>query len=228
MPRKTFDQSLQQLHDEVLMLGSRVRQAILASIDALKQRDDDLARRIIAEDARINEMRFAIESATLTLIATQQPLAGDLRSLAAVLEIGTELERMGDYAKGIAKISLIIGDQPLIKPLIDIPEMARLAMDLLDRALSAFDTRDLEAARTIPLEDDKLDALYDQVYQDLIQLIVADTNALWQATYLLWVAHNLERAGDRVTNICERVIFTITGEMKEFDVEDGSQEMHQI
>jgi phosphate transport system protein len=228
MPRKSFDQSLQQLHDEVLMLGSRVKQAILASVEALKQRDLVSARHIIGQDALINEKRFEIESATLTLIATQQPLAGDLRSLAAVLEIVTELERMGDYAKGIAKISLMIGDEPLIKPLVDIPEMAHLATSQLDLALSAFDERNLEAARTIPLEDDRLDALYDQVYRDLIDLIVSDTTKLSQATKLLWVAHNLERAGDRVTNICERVIFTITGEMKEFDGEDGSQEMHQI
>ena len=223
MLRKTFEMDLQRLQDEVLALGSMVARAIQDSVESLKNRDREMARRIIAGDRAINEKRFAIESETLTLIATQQPLAGDLRTLAAVLEIATELERMGDYAKGIAKINLLMGEEPLIKPLIDIPQMADKATDMLRRALDAFIRRDVDAARAIPLEDDQVDALYNQVYRELLTFIMADPRTLNQATYLLWVAHNLERSADRVTNICERVVFTVTGRMQEMDVEDGHE-----
>lgn len=223
MLRKTFEMDLQRLQDEVLALGSMVAKAIQDAVASLKARDREMAKRIIAGDRAINEKRFAIESETLTLIATQQPLAGDLRTLAAVLEIATELERMGDYAKGIAKINLLMGEEPLIKPLIDIPQMADKATDMLRRALDAFIRRDVDAARAIPLEDDRVDALYNQVYRELLTFIMADPRTLNQATYLLWVAHNLERSADRVTNICERVVFTVTGRMQEMDVEDGHE-----
>jgi phosphate transport system protein len=167
------------------------------------------------EDRRINEKRFDIENDTLTLIATQQPMAGDLRTLAAVLEIATELERIGDYAKGIANINLMIGEEPLVKPLIDIPRMAEKARDMLHRALEAFVKRNVELAKIIPDEDDEVDDLYNQVYRELITLIMANPKNIDQSTYLLWVAHNLERTADRVINICERVVFTVTGEMEE-------------
>jgi phosphate transport system protein len=228
MLRKTFDRDLQHLQDEVLTLGSMVRKAILESVEALKQRDQKTAHRLMADDRFVNEKRFAIESETLTLIATQQPLAGDLRTLAAVLEIATELERMGDYAKGIAKINIMMGNETPLKPLIDIPKMADKAMDMLDRALVAFNDRDVAAARAIPLEDNEVDALYNQVYRELLTFIMADPTTLNQATYLLWAAHNLERAADRVTNICERVVFTVTGKMQEMDVEDGAEQMNEV
>jgi len=223
MLRQTFERDLQRLQDEVLVLGSMVKKAILEAVESLKNRDREAARRLIASDRVINEKRFAIESETLTLIATQQPMASDLRTLAAVLEIATELERMGDYAKGIAKINLLMGEEPLLKPLIDIPQMADKAMDMLERALDAFVRRDVDVARAIPLEDNQVDALYNQVYRELLTFIMADPRTLNQATYLLWVAHNLERAADRVTNICERVVFTVTGKMQEMDVEDGRE-----
>jgi phosphate transport system protein len=172
----------------------------------------------------MNQKRFAIESDTLVAIATQQPMAGDLRTLAAILEIATELERMGDYAKGIAKIALMIGDQPLLKPLIDIPRMAVIACDMLHQSLEAFVQRDVERARTIPDKDDEVDALYDQVNRELLTYIIADTKTIEQANYLLWAAHNLERTADRVTNICERTIFTVTGEISEMDSEDSTSE----
>jgi len=212
---------LQRLQDEVLVLGSMVEKALMESVESLKRRDLEAARRLIAGDRLINEKRFAIEADALALIATQQPMAGDLRTLAAVLEIATELERMGDYAKGIARINLMMGEEPLLKPLIDIPRMAKKAQDMLHRALEAFVRRDVELARAIPDEDDEVDALYNQVYRELLSFIIANPRTIDQATYLLWVAHNLERAADRVTNICERVIFTVTGEMVEMDVEDG-------
>jgi len=222
MPRETFERELQRLQDELLALGSLVEEAIDASVDSLRRRDMEAAREVIARDREINERRFALERDTLILIATQQPMAGDLRTLAAILEITTELERMGDYAKGIAKINLMIGDEPLIKPLIDIPRMAEKARSMLRRALEAFVQRDVDLARAIPAEDDEVDALYQQVYRELITYILADPHNIEQANYLLWAAHNLERTADRVTNICERVVFTVTGEMMEMNEGEGS------
>lgn len=221
MTRETFDRELQRLQDEVLVLGSLVEKAIVESVDLLKRRDTDASRRLIREDRRlINEKRYAIESDALTLIATQQPMAGDLRVIAAVIEIAHELERMGDYAKGIAKINVMMGGEPLVKPLIDIPLMAEKARDMLHRALEAFVRRDVELARAIPKEDDEVDALYNQVYRELLTLMMQNPRDIDRATYLLWVAHNLERTADRVANICERVIFTVTGELVEMDVDE--------
>jgi phosphate transport system protein len=217
MPRAIFDRELQRLQDEVLVLGGMVEEAIVKSVDALKRRDKEGAQRLIAEDRQINQKRFAIEKEALILIATQQPMAGDLRTLAAVLEITTELERIGDYAKGIAKINLMMGDKPFIKPLIDIPLMAEKARDMLHLALLAFIQQDVDLARAIPARDDEVDNLYNQVYRELLTYIMSDPRTIDQANYLLWVAHNLERAADRVINLCERVVFTVTGEMEEMD-----------
>lgn len=224
MARETFDQELQRLQDELLILGSMVERAIADSVDALKRRDFQASHRIIARDREINDQRFAIQTDALVLIATQQPMASDLRVLAAILDLASELERMGDYAKGIARINLMIGEQPLIKPLIDIPRMAEQACSMLHRALDAFARRDVELARAIPAEDDEVDALYNQVYRELVTYILADPKNIDQANYLLWAAHNLERAADRVTNICERVIFTATGELGELNREGNGIE----
>jgi phosphate transport system protein len=220
MPRETFDKDLQHLEDDILTLGSMVETAIIESVDALKQRDLERSRELIALDRKINEKRFAIESEALAVIAMQQPVAIDLRMLAAVLDIADELERIGDYAKGIAKINLRIGDGPLLKPLVDIPTMAQKACDMLRRSLEAFIDRDVDLARALPKEDDEIDDLYNQVYRELMTYVIADPRTIEQANFLLWAAHNLERAADRVTNICERVLFTATGELIEMDVED--------
>ena len=220
MPRETFERELQRLQDEILALGSMVENAIMESVETLKRRDMEGSRRLIAQDRIINEKRFAIEADALVLIATQQPMAGDLRILAAILMLATELERIVDYAKGIARINLMIGEGPLLKPLIDIPRMAEKARTMLHRALDAFIQRDVALARSIPAEDDEVDALYNQVYLELMTFIMANPRNIDQANHLLWVAHNLERAADRVTNICERVIFTVTGKLAEMDVED--------
>jgi phosphate transport system protein len=217
MIRETFERELQRLQDEALVLGSMVENALTESVEVLKRRDMAGSRRLIAQDRLINEKRFAIENDALVLIATQQPMAGDLRTIAAVLDITHELERIGDYAKGIAKINLMIGDEPLVKPLVDIPRMAEKARDMLHRALEAFVEQDVALARAIPAEDDEVDNLYNQVYRELITYVLADPRTIEQANYLLWAAHNLERAADRVTNVCERVIFTVTGEMVEMD-----------
>ena len=215
MPRPVFEQELQRLQDEVLVLGSMVERALVESVESLKQRDREKSRQLIAQDHELNKKRYALEAEALTLIATQQPMASDLRTIAAVLSIVSELERIGDYAKGIAKINLMIGDEPLLKPLVDVPRMAEKASDMLHRALQAFAQQDVELARAIPLEDDEVDDLYNQVYRELLIFIMSDPRTIDQATYLLWVAHNLERAADRVANICERVIFTVTGEFLE-------------
>jgi phosphate transport system protein len=220
MPRETLDRKLNELKDDVLVLGSMVEQAVADAVEALKNRDFDESRRIYADDAQVNQKHFEIEDKTLTVIATQQPVARDLRVLAAILEIITELERIGDYAKGIAKINILMGTAPLLKPLIDVPRMSELGIDMLHRALSAFVEDDLTAARAIPEEDDNIDNLYNQVYRELLTYMIADPSTIDRGNYLLWVAHNLERMADRVTNICERIVYVETGEIMEFDVTD--------
>jgi phosphate transport system protein len=220
MIRKTFENELQQVKDEILVLGSMVETAILDTVEALKKRDVDDARKILEADKDINKKRFEIEGQLMILIATQQPMAHDLRLLASSMEIISELERMGDYAKGIANINLRMGDSPLLKPLIDVPRMAQKGVDMLHRALTAFVEEDIEAARAIPVEDDEVDALYNQVYRELMTFVIADPKTMERANWLLWVAHNLERVADRVTNICERTIFIATGELVEINTSD--------
>jgi phosphate transport system protein len=217
MPRETLDRKIQLLLNEILVLDSMVEEATFASIEALKRRDLEAARRIYTGDNRINEKRFELENDTMTTIATQQPImARDLRLLASILEVSAELERMGDYAKGIAKICLLLGNHPPVKPLIDIPRMAQLTTDMLHRAVGAFVTNDIDTARNIPAEDDLVDDLYNQVYRELVTIMFADPSTIDRANYLMWVAHNLERMADRVTNICERTVYISTGVMKEF------------
>jgi phosphate transport system protein len=215
MLRKTFEHEIKQVQDDVLLLGSMVEQAILNSVDSLKKRDLKAAREVLSSDNLINQKRFEIENKLMILIATQQPMAHDLRLLASCMEIISELERMGDYAKGIANINLRMGDEPLLKPLIDIPRMAEKDVDMLHRALTAFVNEDTETAQALPVEDDEVDALYNQVYRELMTFVIQDPKTMERANWLLWVAHNLERVADRVTNICERTIFIATGEMSE-------------
>ncbi|MRR31210.1 phosphate signaling complex protein PhoU [bacterium] len=221
--RKTFETEIQQLKDELLMLGSMVEQAILGSVEALKKRDIDASRRIHDMDSQINAKRYAIEEQVMIAIATQQPMAHDLRLLASILEVAGELERMGDYAKGIATVSIRMGTEPLLKPLIDIPRMSNIAADMLHRALTAFVMEDMEAARAIPEGDDEVDGLYNQIYRELMMFVIQDAKVIEKANWLLWVAHNLERVADRVTNICERTIFIVSGEMKEIDSSDDEK-----
>jgi phosphate transport system protein len=215
MLRKTFDSEIKQAKDEMLVLGSMVEQAIIDSVEALKRRDLAASQKVLAGDSAINKKRFAIESQLMILIATQQPMAHDLRLLASILEIVSELERMGDYAKGIANINIRMGDAPLLKPLIDVPRMAQKGVDMLHRALTAFVDEDVEAARRIPVEDDEVDALYNQVYRELMTIVIGDPATIERANWLLWTAHNLERFADRVTNICERTVFIVTCELTE-------------
>lgn len=225
MTRETLDRKTQELLDEILVLGSMVEDAIINSVEALKQQDTKAAKRIYKGDKEINKKRYELENDTLILIATQQPMARDLRLMAAILEIAGELERMGDYAKGIANITIRIGKEPLIKPLIDVPRMAEITADMLHRALGAFVASDLEMARSVPREDDDVDVLYNQVYRELLTFMIKDPSTIDNATYLLWVAHNLERTADRVTNICERTLFVESGELVEIKSTDDEMKL---
>jgi len=220
MMRGHYLRELQNLQDDLLVMGSMVIQALNDGMDALKRQDLDAAKQLIANDREINARRFKIEEDCLTLIATQQPMARDMRLLASTLEIAGELERMGDYAKGIGKITLYIGKQPPVKPLVHMPQMCEKVVEMLRAALDAFVKEDVEAARTIPKRDDEVDALYNTINRELIDLIISNRANTDQANYLSWAAHNLERAADRVTNICERIIYTATGVFTEMDVKD--------
>lgn len=224
-PRETFDRQIQHLLDETLLLGSLVEEAVRRSVDALRDRNLEESRQVYKGDRTINTKRYEIEYAVITLIATQQPMARDLRLLAAILEIITELERIGDYAKGIARINIMLGERGLVMPMVDIPKMAEVGLEMLRKALKAFVERDAVTARAIPTEDDQIDQLYSQVYHNLMDIIVKDPTTVDRANYLLWAAHNLERLGDRVTNICERIVFVQTGEILEMDQTDDEQRL---
>ena len=218
MPRTNFERHLHELQDEVLILGSMVEKAIYRSMEALKNRDLELAKQVVDDDNEIDKKRFDIEEKCIELIVTQQPMAGDLRIIVAVLNIIIDLERIGDHAEGNARIAIMIGKEPPLKPLIDLPRMAQKAGDMLRRSLDAFISRDAETARKITTEDDEIDALYDQVFRELLTFMAEDGRTITRATRLIWVAHNLERSADRVTNICERVVFVVTGKMEEMGV----------
>lgn len=221
MTRENLDRQIRNLLNDVLSLGKMVEEVTLESVTALAKRDVEAAKELYNRDSLINRKRFEIENAAIGTLATQQPVAaGDLRLMASILDITTEIERMGDYAKGIAKICVILKDEPLIMPLIDIPRMAEIAVDMLRRALDAFIAGDVETARAIPEEDDEVDRLYNQVYRDLAILIHQDPNNIDQVNLLLWAAHNLERLADRVTNICERTIYSYTGVLTEIKSSD--------
>jgi phosphate transport system protein len=213
--RTSFHKHLQEVEEDVLKMGKMVVKAIERAIEALKKRDLTLAHQIIADDAQINEQRFGIEEKCIGLIATQQPMASDLRIIVAVLNIITELERIGDYAEGIAKIVIMIGDEPPLKPLIDIPRMAEITLEMINTSLQSFVTRDVDLAKKAASLDGVVDGLYDQVFRELLTFMMVDPKTTNRATRLIWVAHNLERAADRATNISERVVFTVTGRMEE-------------
>ena len=214
-PRESFHRHLHELQDDLLVMGSMVEKALERSMEALKTRNVDLAYQVIADDARINRKRFDLEEKNIELIVTQQPMASDLRIIIAVLNIIIDLERIADHAEGNAKIAVMIGDEPPLKPLIDLPRMNQKTLDMLRRSLDAFCNRDAEAARKICAEDDDVDNLYDQVFRELLTFMAEDGRTITRATRLIWVAHNLERSADRVTNICERVIYVVTGKMEE-------------
>lgn len=218
MTREAYHKALNELENELLKMGEMVAKAVKDSIESLKTRDIEMSREIVKKDLLINKKRFEIEERCLQLIATQQPMAVDLRTIAAILSIIADLERMGDHAEGNAKINIMIGSEPLVKPLIDVPRMTDKGLSMLDRVLKAFINRDAKAARAICDEDDEVDALYDQIYRELLLIMIENPKKIEGATYLIWLAHNLERIADRVTNIAERVVFMVTGKMEEMNV----------
>ena len=216
--RATFDRQLDDLQNQLLVLGGMVEKAIAKAIEALRARDLDASHEVVADDDKIDKMRFNIEDECIHLIAQQQPMASDLRQIVSYLHIATELERMGDYAEGIGRISVMMGDEPPLKPLVDIPRMADIGSDMLRRSLEAMVNRDSKAAEAVCLDDDQVDQLYDQVFRELLTFMIEDPKQIQRATYLLWTAHDLERLADRATNVAERVIYLVTGKMAEINV----------
>lgn len=217
MIRTAFIEQQRGLQDNVITLGSMTEKAIGRAVEALRNQDADLALRVIEGDQAINQLRWEIENDVLTLLATQGPMARDLRRITATMMIATELERMADHAEGIAVLTRRTADEPLLKPLVDIPRMADTARELLLAALDAFVDTDAERARQIARRDDEVDRLYEQVYRELLTFMISDPRTITRATHLLWVAHNVERIADRVTNICERIIFVATGDIEEMN-----------
>ncbi len=217
MPRDTLDRQMKQIEDEMLLLSSMVEQATFDSVTALRNRDYVAAKRVITEDQAINEKRYAIENAILIAMATQQPFAHDLRLLAAMLLVTNELERMGDYAKGIAHNNIRLGVTDVPIPIMDIEKMAELATSMLHRAMTAFVNEDARTAYDIPKEDDAVDALFNKSYKMIINSMITNPAVIDHANIILWIIHNLERLADRVTNICERTVFIATGELLEMD-----------
>ena len=216
--RAGLDLQLKMLEDEVVVLGGMVEKSIARALDALTRRDLEASEQVVREDDYIDSKRFEIEEKCIDIIATQQPMAGDLRTVVTILHVIVELERMGDYAEGIARISLLMGNEPTLKPLIDIPRMADKATRMLHRSLDALMNRDTVTALQVCNADDEVDALYDQVYRELLLFMIEDPKVIQRATYLLWVAHDVERIADRATNIAERVVYLVTGKMQEINV----------
>jgi phosphate transport system protein len=211
--RHALDIRIASLQKDLRRMGDLVDRAIAGSMQALRDRNRALAEQVVAGDAELNRLRYTVEEACLTLIATQQPAAGDLRAILALDTIAVELERMGDHAEGIAKIVLRLGDDPFPGPPVEIPQMADLCRSMLKRGLETFFRRDPAAARRVGDQDDEIDRLYRRLFDDQVAAMAADRGAVERGTYLLWIAHNLERIGDRITNISERVIFMTTGQI---------------
>ena len=218
MTRDLFNAELRQLQDDVLTLGSMTEKAILDAMESLRDGDAEWSRRIIADDAKINRKRFEIEDRAIAVVATQQPMATDLRALVSVLYIITDLERIADHAEGVARINTMMEPEPLPRKLGYIPAMADRAVAMLRDSLKAYIDLDVDAARQICHADDEVDRLQDSVYEEAFRAMLADPSTIQRNTYLLWTAHNLERIADRCTNICERVIYTVTGHMDELNV----------
>jgi phosphate transport system protein len=217
-PRATYDKEYNEVVDAIIKLGEMVDTAIRDSVESLKQRDQHLAQQVIENDEKVNDLRFKIEEDCFVLLVTQQPAATDMRAVISAMNIVVDIERMGDHAAGIAKTVIRMGDEPLLKPLIDIPKMTEVAREMLHEALEAFIDRDAERAHKAAERDDEVDYLYRAVFDELVEIMSHKPDAVERATYLLWCAHNLERIGDRATNIAERVVFITTGDMEELNI----------
>lgn len=218
--RVEYERELARLREGIVTMSSMVDKAVARSMDAFKNQDLELARAVVEADVKINAIRWNLEDEALTIIATQGPMAGDLRWIAACLHIVTDLERMADHAAGNAKIVLDTADEPLLKPLVDIPRMAEIAREMLADSISAFIHQDAKLARQIVKRDDEIDDLYNQVYRELLTFMMNDPRTISRATHLLWASHNVERIGDRVTNICEQVVYVVEGRLENLEVSD--------
>ncbi len=218
MPREQFQRQIAALYDEVIEMGSMVERAVDYAMQALMDRDVAMARRVIDDDKDINAVGYHLQNACISLLAQQAPMAGDLRVIVSVTAIMSDLERMGDHAEGIGRIVIMMQDEPLVKPLIDLPIMASRAKDMLRNSIQAFVDQDTDAAYRVGAADDEVDKLYDQIYADLIQVMISDPTTIEPSTHLLWVAHNLERIADRATNIAERTVYSATGMLPQMDV----------
>ena len=218
MTRSVFEKQLAEVQEDMLVMAGMVQEAILQGVEALKTRNVEQARRVIANDVEINNKRYETEDKCIELISLQAPLASDLRTIIAVLHITVDLERMGDHAEGIARIVLMLADEAPLKPYIDIPRMAQIAIEMMEGALEAYKQRDTALARRIIDRDDEVDELYDQLYRELLMFMIEERGTIQRATYLIWVAHNLERIADRVTNICERVVYLVEGKIQDLNV----------
>jgi phosphate transport system protein len=213
--RGLLDKELDQLREHLIKMSDMVQKAIMGSVEALKQRDVEAAKKIIDDDEKINKLRYKVERLGVVAIATQQPMASDLRTIIAAMHTAIEMERMADHAAGIAEIVKEVAKEPLLKPLVDVPRMAVIACEMLQGAIEAFISGDVDAAKAIAKRDSEVDDLYDQVLRELLTYMIQDPSSVQRATYLLWSAHGLERIADRVTNVCERVLFMETGKFKE-------------
>ncbi len=218
MTRSVFENKLAEVQEDMLVMAGMVQEAITQGVEALKTRNVEQARRVIANDIAINDKRYETEDKCIELISLQAPLASDLRTIIAVLHITVDLERMGDHAEGIARIVLMLADEAPLKPYIDIPRMAQIAIEMMEGALEAYKQRDTALARRIIDRDDEVDELYDQLYRELLMFMIEERGTIQRATYLIWVAHNLERIADRVTNICERVVYLVEGKIHDLNV----------
>lgn len=216
--RESFKENIKELNEDVVAMSEMVATATSRSVEALGSQDIEKAKQIVNDDLLINKKRWHIEEKCINLIALQQPVATDLREIIAVLNIITELERMGDYAEGNAKIAIMLGGEPLVRPLIFTPKMAEKTVSMLRRSMQALVNRDAKTANAICNEDDEVDKLYDEAYHDLLMRMIKDPTLISKATPLIWAAHNLERSADRVTNICERIVFLATGSMPQVNV----------
>jgi phosphate transport system protein len=218
MVRVEYNLEKENLRGSVVAMSSMADKAIARAMDALQRQDVALAEQVIIADKAINRQRWAIEDDALRLIATQGPMAGDLRSIASAIHIVTDLERIADHAAGIAKIAIATSDEPPLKPLVDLPRMAEIGREMLSDSITSYIEGDADLARRVAVRDDEVDDLTDQVFRELLTYMLADPTTINRATRLLWVSHNLERIADRATNICERVVFVVTGALEEINV----------
>jgi phosphate transport system protein len=217
--RTGLDLELDELRDMLIRMEGLVNEAMQRAMDSLKRRDAQLAEQVVLDDAEINRLRYDIEQFCVTTIATQQPVATDLRTILAAVHIAVEMERMGDHASGVAKITLKTYEEPLLKPLIDLPRMVAISSEMLHEGIRAFINGDITAAETIVQRDDEVDALHDQIFRELITYMLEDPAAIRRATHLIWASHSVERFADRATNIAERIVFMAKGELADMTSE---------